>query len=42
MYKRIEQGKLGVYTVMGRPALRLSEVYELKKTKKSNGNRRER
>ena len=39
VYKRIEQGKLGVYTVLGRPALRLSEVYDLKKSKKkSNGN----
>jgi excisionase family DNA binding protein len=39
VYKRIEQGKLGVYTVLGRPALKLSEVMELKRLKKKpNGN----
>ncbi len=40
VYKRIEQGRLGVYTVLGRPALKLSEVNELKKSKKqSNGHK---
>lgn len=39
VYKRIDEGKLGRYVVLGRPALRLSEVNELKKSsKKSNGN----
>ena len=39
VYKEIERGKLGVYTVLGRPALKLSEVQELKASKKkSNGN----
>jgi excisionase family DNA binding protein len=38
VYKRIEQGRLGVYTVLGRPALKLSEVNELKKSKKLNSN----
>ena len=43
VYKRIEEKKLVVYEVLGRPALKLSEIAELKtvrrrKPKKSNGN----
>jgi len=43
VYKFISEGKLGVYTVLGRPALRLNEVNRIakkraRKVKKSNGN----
>jgi excisionase family DNA binding protein len=40
VYKRIEEGKLKVYAVLGRPALKLSEVSRLKikRQQKSNGN----
>ena len=43
VYKRIEEKKLVVYEVLGRPALKLSEIAALKtvrrrKPKKSNGN----
>ena len=41
VYKRIEERKLKVYTVLGRPALKLSEVAQLKtieKKRNSNGN----
>ena len=36
VYKEIERGKLGVYTVLGRPALKLEEVNELKAAKKKS------
>lgn len=45
VYKRIEEGKLKVYEVLGRPALKLSELTRLKLTKeakrpmKSNGHK---
>lgn len=42
VYKRIEEGKLRVYEVLGRPALKLSEVSRLKlnkEHKQSNGHR---
>jgi excisionase family DNA binding protein len=43
VYKFISEGKLGVYTVLGRPALKLNEVNRIakkraQKAKKSNGN----
>lgn len=43
VYKFISEGKLGVYTVLGRPALKLTEVNRVARkrairTKKSNGN----
>lgn len=43
VYKLIEDGKLGRYTVLGRPALKLTEVNRVAKarrtsSKKSNGN----
>jgi excisionase family DNA binding protein len=43
VYKFISEGKLGVYTVLGRPALKLNEVNRVarkraRKAKKSNGN----
>jgi excisionase family DNA binding protein len=39
VYKRIKEEKLKVYEVLGRPALKLSEVARLKlsKRQKSNG-----
>jgi excisionase family DNA binding protein len=45
IYKRIDEGKLKVYEVLGRPALKLSEITRLKLNKRqkpagrqSNGN----
>jgi excisionase family DNA binding protein len=41
IYRRIEEGKLKVYEVLGRPALKLSEVSRLKlnrRQEQSNGN----
>lgn len=42
IYKRIAEEKLKVYEVLGRPALKLSEIARLKlnkrQQKKSNGN----
>lgn len=41
VYKYISEGKLGVYQVLGRPALKLVEVNRvarIRKAKKSNGN----
>lgn len=43
VYKFISEGKLGVYQVLGRPALKLTEVNRVgrqraRKAKKSNGN----
>lgn len=45
VYKFISEGKLGVYTVLGRPALKLNEVNRVARTRskkvvKSNGNGR--
>lgn len=42
VYKFISEGRLGVYTVLGRPALKLVEVNRVariraKRAKKSNG-----
>jgi excisionase family DNA binding protein len=34
IYKRIDEGKLKVYEVLGRPALKLSEVTRLKLNKR--------
>lgn len=41
VYKRIYEGKLKKYEVLGRPALKLSEISRLKlrKEAKSNGNK---
>ena len=45
IYKFISEGKLGVYTVLGRPALKLTEVNRVAKkrsahkAKKSNGHK---
>lgn len=45
IYKRIDEGKLKVYEILGRPALKLSEIAKLKlnrrqkpASKQSNGN----
>jgi excisionase family DNA binding protein len=41
IYRRIEEGKLKVYEVLGRPALKLSEVSRLKlnrRQEQSNSN----
>lgn len=41
IYKRIKEEKLKVYEVLGRPALKLSEIARLKlnkQAKQSNGN----
>jgi excisionase family DNA binding protein len=38
IYKRIEQEKLKVYLVLGRPALKLSEVAQLKTQSKKRIN----
>jgi excisionase family DNA binding protein len=35
VYKRIEEGKLKVYEVLGRPALKLSELSKLKVTREA-------
>jgi excisionase family DNA binding protein len=45
IYKRIDEGKLKVYEVLGRPALKLSELSKLKlarqakRSTKSNGHK---
>lgn len=40
IYKRIDEGKLKVYEVLGRPALKISEVSKLKLNKGARQSRR--